>query len=121
MHQATSDRAFDVWFFNKLDINLRFTLRWYRLIEDNLRVEVCRPGFVAVQPYEWSRTVIWWDSSGKKRKKTVASKEDESYVGPVNYEAEFEENKDEEDDDGDGVAAGTSGSVGPAAHPLGDS
>ena len=122
MHQATSDRHFDLRFFNELDLSLRFTLQWYRLIDDDLLVKLFIPGNVAVQAYPWSTSpIVWWDPSCKKRKRTGASDKDESFMGPVDLEAEFEKPKDEEDDGGDGVAAGTTGIVGAAVHPIGDS
>ena len=104
----------------ELDLKLKFTLRWYRLIEDDLLVKVFRPGYCAVQAYPWSSPVVWWESSSKRRKRTVGSEEDQAYVGPVDDEAEFEKSEDE-DGGGDGVAAGTTGSVDAAVHPFGDS
>ena len=111
--EALPERLFDYRFFDKLDFQHRFALRWYCLCEEEHVLVACfRPGYVTVKPYEWSVAMTeWWNPARAKRKTTTKSSDgdldpladaDEAYMGPVADSA----SDDDSCDEGGGGAAG---------------
>ena len=97
--KALLEKKFDFRFFDSLDFQLMWRIRWYYLCEDDgVHLNTFRPGFVTVRPYDWSTALVDWWNPAKRRRGVRAVDEDvdEAYMGPE---------QDEEDADPDEAAS----------------